>query len=88
MLQCVNAVVLLISVYYRFWPNVWVVFVIVLYEGLLGGAVYVNTFYLIRVETVEREREFAMAAASVGDSIGIALSAAPAIPIHDYFCSL
>lgn len=45
-----NAVVLLISVYYRFWPNVWVVFVIVLYEGLLGGAVYVNTFYLIRVE--------------------------------------
>ncbi|KAF4093037.1 hypothetical protein AMELA_G00027710 [Ameiurus melas] len=88
LLQCVNAVVLLISVYYRFWPNVWVVFVIVLYEGLLGGAAYVNIFYLIRVETVEREREFAMAAASVGDSIGIALSAAPAIPIHNYFCSL
>ncbi|XP_053371378.1 battenin isoform X2 [Clarias gariepinus] len=87
-LQCVNAVVLLFSVYYQFWPSVWVVFVIVLYEGLLGGAAYVNIFYLIRVETGEREREFAMAAASVGDSIGIALSAAPAIPIHNYFCSL
>lgn len=40
------------------------------------------------LQTGEREREFAMAAASVGDSIGIALSAAPAIPIHSYFCSL
>ncbi|MCJ8739100.1 hypothetical protein PDJAM_G00043350 [Pangasius djambal] len=88
LLQCVNAVVLLISVYYRFWPHVWVVFLIVLYEGLLGGAAYVNIFYLIRVETGDREREFAMAAASVGDSIGIALSAAPAIPVHNYFCSL
>ncbi|KAI5097181.1 battenin [Silurus meridionalis] len=88
LLQCVNAAVLLISVYYQFWPNVWVVFLIVLYEGLLGGAAYVNIFYLIRVETVEREREFAMAAASVGDSLGIALSAAPAIPIHNYLCSL
>ncbi|KAK3520185.1 hypothetical protein QTP70_017934 [Hemibagrus guttatus] len=88
LLQCVNAVVLLISVYYQFWPSVWIVFAVVLYEGLLGGAAYVNIFYLIRVETGEREREFAMAAASVGDSIGIALSAAPAIPIHNYFCSL
>ncbi|KAF7697863.1 battenin [Silurus meridionalis] len=88
LLQCVNAAVLLISVYYQFWPNVWVVFLIVLYEGLLGGAAYINIFYLIRVETVEREREFAMAAASVGDSLGIALSAAPAIPIHNYLCSL
>lgn len=45
-----NAAVLLISVYYQFWPNIWVVFVIVLYEGMLGGAAYVNIFYLIRVE--------------------------------------
>ncbi|KAG7334767.1 hypothetical protein KOW79_001363 [Hemibagrus wyckioides] len=88
LLQCVNAVVLLISVHYQFWPSIWIVFAVVLYEGLLGGAAYVNIFYLIRVETGEREREFAMAAASVGDSIGIALSAAPAIPIHNYFCSL
>ncbi|XP_060758003.1 battenin isoform X2 [Neoarius graeffei] len=88
LLQCVNAVVLLLSVYYQFWPNVWLVFVMVLYEGLLGGAAYVNIFYLIRVKTGDREREFAMAAASVGDSIGIALSAAPAIPIHNYFCTL
>ncbi|KAL7850300.1 hypothetical protein SRHO_G00196490 [Serrasalmus rhombeus] len=87
-LQCVNAVVLLFAVYYRFLPNVWLVFVIVLYEGLLGGATYVNIFYLISKETGDREREFAMAAASVGDSFGIALSGVAAFPVHNYFCSL
>uniref|UniRef100_A0A673IRX1 Battenin n=1 Tax=Sinocyclocheilus rhinocerous TaxID=307959 RepID=A0A673IRX1_9TELE len=88
LLQCLNAVLLGFAVYYQFLPNPWVVFVIVLYEGLLGGAAYVNTFYFIREETAKREREFAMAAASVGDSLGIALSAAAAFPVYRYFCSL
>uniref|UniRef100_A0A672NHW7 Battenin n=1 Tax=Sinocyclocheilus grahami TaxID=75366 RepID=A0A672NHW7_SINGR len=88
LLQCLNAVLLGFAVYYQFLPNPWVVFVIVLYEGLLGGAAYVNTFYFIREETAKREREFAMAAASVGDSLGIALSAAAAFPVYHYFCSL
>lgn len=39
-------------------------------------------------QTADREREFAMAAASVGDSLGIALSAAASFPVHHYFCSL
>ncbi|XP_051571657.1 battenin [Myxocyprinus asiaticus] len=88
LLQCVNAVLLGVAVYYQFLPNPWVVFIIVLYEGLLGGAGYVNTFYFISKETADHEREFAMAAASVGDSLGIALSAAVAFPVHHYFCSL
>ncbi|XP_043081383.1 battenin [Puntigrus tetrazona] len=88
LLQCLNAVLLAFAVYYQFLPNPWVVFIIVLYEGLLGGAAYVNTFFFIRVETAKREREFAMAAASVGDSLGIALSAVASLPVHHYFCSL
>ncbi|XP_051742653.1 battenin isoform X1 [Ctenopharyngodon idella] len=88
LLQCVNAVLLVFAVYYQFLHYPWVVFIIVLYEGLLGGAAYVNTFHFISEETAEREREFAMAAASVGDSLGIALSAAASFPVHHYFCSL
>ncbi|KAM6957277.1 battenin [Aplochiton taeniatus] len=88
LLQCVNAVFLLLAVYYQFLPSVWLVFGIVLYEGLLGGAAYVNTFYYISKETGDRHREFAMASASVGDSMGIALSGATAFPVHKYFCSL
>ncbi|XP_073695168.1 battenin [Garra rufa] len=87
-LQCLNAVLLGFAVYYQFLPNPWVVFIFVLYEGLLGGAAYVNTFFFIREETAKHEREFAMAAASVGDSLGIALSAVAAFPVHHYFCSL
>ncbi|XP_071764931.1 battenin [Centroberyx gerrardi] len=88
LLQVVNAVLLLLSVCYQFLPNAWLVFAIVLYEGLLGGAAYVNTFYFISKETGDRQREFAMAAASVGDSLGIALSGLTAFPVHRYFCSL
>ncbi|KAJ8402579.1 hypothetical protein AAFF_G00366620 [Aldrovandia affinis] len=87
-LQCVNAGLLSVAVYYQFIPSAGVVFGIVAYEGLLGGAAYVNIFYFISKETGNREREFAMAAASVGDSFGIALSGLTAIPLHNYFCSL
>ncbi|XP_034567561.1 battenin [Notolabrus celidotus] len=88
LLQVVNAVLLLFAVKYQFLSSAWVVFVIILYEGLLGGAAYVNTFYFISKETEDRQREFAMAAASVGDSLGIALAGLAAFPVHRYFCSL
>lgn len=88
LLQVVNAVFLLFAVGYQFLPSAWLVFAIVLYEGLLGGAAYVNTFYFISKETEDRFREFAMAAASVGDSLGIAVAGLAAFPVHRYFCSL
>ncbi|XP_029363967.1 battenin isoform X2 [Echeneis naucrates] len=88
LLQVVNAVLLLLAVRYQFFPNLWLVFAIVLYEGLLGGAAYVNTFFFISKETEERQREFAMAAASVGDSLGIALAGLVSFFVHRYFCSL
>ncbi|XP_061568874.1 battenin isoform X1 [Cololabis saira] len=56
-LQVVNAVFLVFAVRYRFLPGAWLVFVIVLYEGLLGGAAYVNTFYFISKEVCNSERE-------------------------------
>ncbi|XP_048847703.1 battenin isoform X2 [Brienomyrus brachyistius] len=87
-LQCINAMLLFFAVYYHFLSNASLVFVIVAYEGLLGGAAYVNTFHFISKETGDRKREFAMAAASVGDSLGIALSVALSFPVHNYFCSL
>lgn len=88
LLQVVNAVLLLFAVRFLFLPSAWLVFVIVVYEGLLGGAAYVNTFYFISQETGDRHREFAMAAASMGDSMGIALAGLTAFPVHRYFCSL
>lgn len=87
-LQGLNVVFLVFAVWYQFLPSAWIVLVIILYEGLLGGAAYVNTFYFISKETEERHREFAMALASVGDTLGISLSTALSFPVHKYFCSL
>lgn len=48
--QILNAVLLLLAVGYQFLPSAWLVFAIILYEGLLGGAAYVNTFFFISAE--------------------------------------
>uniref|UniRef100_A0A3B5LT92 Battenin n=1 Tax=Xiphophorus couchianus TaxID=32473 RepID=A0A3B5LT92_9TELE len=88
LLQVVNAVFLIFAVLFQFLPSIWIVFGIILYEGLLGGAAYVNTFHFISKETESRYREFAMATSSVGDSLGIAVAGAAAFPTHSYFCSL
>lgn len=42
--------------------------------GLLGGAVYVNAFTLISRQVEPLRREFSLAAASLGDSLGIAFA--------------
>ena len=42
--------------------------------GLLGGAVYVNAFTLISRHVDPLRREFSLAAASLGDSLGIAFA--------------
>lgn len=48
--QCLNLAFLLADVCVSFLPSIYLVFVIILYEGLLGGAAYVNTFHNIALE--------------------------------------
>lgn len=54
--QMLNAVFLLLAVRYLFLPTVWLVFTFILYEGLLGGAAYVNTFHFISKEVKDSFR--------------------------------
>jgi len=44
------------------------------FAGLLGGAVYVNTFTLISKEVAEEKKELALSISSIGESIGTILS--------------
>jgi len=46
-LQCVNLMLFVLQIYYHFISNIWIIFAVILYEGLLGGAAYVNSFYQI-----------------------------------------
>ncbi|XP_063791400.1 battenin isoform X2 [Pseudophryne corroboree] len=89
-LQCGIATFLLVGVSYLFLPSLTLpgIFLIIIFEGLLGGAAYVNTFNNIAVESKPEEKEFAMGVACVSDTFGISLSGAIAIPVHNYFCGL
>ena len=75
LLQCLNLFLLIAHALYPFLPNVWVVFIIVFWEGLLGGLAYVNMFAKIQDEVPKAEREFSLTATSVGDSAGICTAA-------------
>uniref|UniRef100_A0A8C4R478 Battenin n=1 Tax=Eptatretus burgeri TaxID=7764 RepID=A0A8C4R478_EPTBU len=86
LLQCVNAVFIFFAAFYRFVPSIFIIFPIIVYEGLLGGASYVNTFNNIRKEVKENHCEFALGVTSVADSIGITLAGAIAIPVHNAIC--
>lgn len=71
LLQLVNLVLLVIQAKYMILPNVYVVMAIVFYEGLLGGAAYVNTFMLVSEKVPHKDREFAMGSVGVSDSAGV-----------------
>lgn len=88
MFQLINVVIFLTEVIAFFTPSIWIVFVIVLWEGLLGGGAYVNTFYQMSKEIPERERNFALGIVPVSDAIGIALAGVFAIPAHNAICML
>lgn len=87
-LQILNVVLLLCQIFLKFIPSIWIIFVIILYEGLLGGLAYVNTFYWISTDIPEEHREYSMGIASVSDSVGIAIAGAVALPVHNYICTL
>jgi len=39
-------------------PTIWLVFGLVVFEGLIGGAAYVNTFYKISIEVGFQSKEY------------------------------
>ncbi|XP_043223425.1 battenin-like isoform X1 [Amphibalanus amphitrite] len=87
-LQMANAVFFFYEAYYLFLPSYWLVVALVLFEGVLGGAAYVNTFYSVYHKFPGREREFIMGTVSLADSMGIAVAGAISLPVHDALCTL
>ncbi|XP_038069180.1 battenin-like isoform X1 [Patiria miniata] len=74
--------------YYAYMPSIAIVFAIILFEGLLGGAAYVNTFYQIRENESPKYKEFAMGTTTVAESMGTSLAGAVALPVHNALCRL
>ncbi|OGE53682.1 hypothetical protein PENARI_c007G09228 [Penicillium arizonense] len=74
LLQVANLTLLTLHAMFDFIPSVWIVFIIVFWEGLLGGVVYVNTFAEIADRVPKEDREFSLAATTVSDSGGICIA--------------
>lgn len=86
LLQGVNVVVFLMEAMYGYMTYLPIIFILILWEGLLGGACYVNTFRLIMTDWPQEGREFAMALNSIGDSVMVSMAGVVAIPVHDALC--
>ncbi|ONH71795.1 Protein BTN1 [Pichia kudriavzevii] len=85
-LQFVNLAFCILQSMYMLIPNIWVVFLLILYEGLLGGAAYVNTFMKVSDEVGNEDREFALGCVGVSDSFGIVLAAIISLWLEPKLC--
>lgn len=86
-LQVGNLVVLALHALFFFIPSVYIVFILIFWEGLLGGAVYVNTFAEIMETVPSSEREFSLSATSVSDSAGICMAGFISMAIEPLLCN-
>ncbi|CAK9438434.1 uncharacterized protein LODBEIA_P26580 [Lodderomyces beijingensis] len=74
-LQAINVVITLVQSVYDFpFTKIWLLLALIIYEGLLGGAAYVNTFVSVREQVPQSQREFCMGSVSISDSLGIVLA--------------
>jgi len=87
-LQSINFLVALIQSIYWTIPSIWIVFIFIFWEGLLGGAAYVNTFYRISTEVDERHKEFSLGISSLADSASIGFAGLASIHLHSWICSM
>ena len=67
-------------------PTVYFVFAIVLWEGLLGGLVYVSTYAAVQDEIPEEDREFSLGAVAVSDAVGICLAGFLGVGMESGLC--
>ncbi|XP_023344582.1 battenin isoform X3 [Eurytemora carolleeae] len=88
LLQFTNFIIFLLQSIYWVSSSLWIVFLLIFLEGLLGGAAYVNTFYRISMEVETRRKEFSLGIASLADSTAIGLAGFVSIYIHNLICAL
>ncbi|VZI20245.1 unnamed protein product [Fusarium fujikuroi] len=87
MLQVANLVLLTFHAVYFFLPSVYIVFIIIFWEGLLGGGVYVNCFAEIMENVPPEDREFSLGATTVSDSGGISIAGLVSIVMETKLCN-
>ncbi|GMM32387.1 amino acid transporter [Martiniozyma asiatica (nom. inval.)] len=85
-LQMGNLIILILQSIFMYIQTFWVICAIILFEGLLGGAGYVNTFSQVRETTKESDREFALGCVGISDSMGVVIAAIVSIFLETQLC--
>ncbi|CAL9730730.1 protein Btn1p [Monosporozyma unispora] len=88
LLQAINFILTILQSWYfinKKWP--WLNMILVLWEGLLGGFSYVNTFLNIQHELSNDQIEFAMGSVSIADSLGVFLAALIGLSLEPTLCN-
>lgn len=85
-LQVINLIICILQSLYMFIPSIWIIFVLIFYEGLLGGAGYVNTFMSVSEQVESHEREFALGCVGISDSFGIVMAAGISLWLEPSLC--
>ena len=86
-LQILNLAILSAHALFNFIPNVYIIFIILFWEGLLGGLVYVNTFAEIADTVPVEDREFSLGATTVSDSGGICIAGFIGMTFEVWLCN-
>lgn len=87
-LQAINVAVLFEESFrLRIIPHIFVLMLIIFYEGLLGGSAYVNTFSAIHRTVPRANREFSISFVTLSDSIGIVMAGFLSIYAHNFICN-
>jgi hypothetical protein len=70
-LQLANVVIALSQIFFGYLPSIWFIFVLIVWEGIVAGACYVNAFNLLTIEvTDQKKKEFSIQFTSLANSIG------------------
>ena len=85
-LQIGNLILLVMHALHPYF-SFYMVCLIVFWEGLLGGAVYVNTFAEILDRVPVEDREFSLGATSVSDSGGICIAGLIGLVLEEQLCA-
>lgn len=85
-LQGLNFLIVIYQSWNYIVENPWPIMVLILYEGLLGGSSYVNTFLNILSDLPSNEVEFALGSVSIADSLGILIAAIIGLKLEPTLC--
>lgn len=69
-------------------PSFYIVLALIVYEGLLGGFTYANTFFRMKKELSPGKHEFGVSTVTIADTLGIVIAGLVALPVHNELCKL